>query len=237
MYRYLFGPVLSRRLGRSLGVNLVPCKTCSFDCIFCQAGNTTNLTLERREYVPILDVIAELDLWLKNCGTADYITLSGLGEPTLHSRFGDILEAVHEKCSIKAALLTNSSLLYIPEVRRAAAKADMVKVSLSAWDQPSFEDINRPHPQLTFQRVLDGIREFRAEFTGELWLEVFVLFRVNANESAMEKIARLVSTIHPNRIHLNTVARPPAEHYAIPVSEASLEKFAYLFKPAAEIIV
>lgn len=233
MYRYLYGPVPSRRLGRSLGVDLVPRKTCSFDCLFCQVGRTSNRTLKRREYVPVADVIAEIDSWLGNGGNADYITLSGSGEPTLHSRFGDVLDAVHKRCSIKIALLTNSSLLYLPEVRTAAAKANVVKVSLSAWNQTSFKDINRPHPELTLKKIIEGLCAFRAEYDGELWLEVFVLSRVNARIETMKKIARLAKSVRPDRIHLNTATRPPAEHAAIPVSTITLEKFAPLFNPPA----
>lgn len=130
-YNHLFGPVPSRRFGRSLGIDLTPYKTCSFDCIFCQLGKTTVKTLERREYVPAAEVIEELDDWIKSGGEADYITLSGSGEPTLHSRFGEIIEFARGASSIPVALLTNGSTLGIPEVRAAAAKADVVKISLS----------------------------------------------------------------------------------------------------------
>lgn len=226
----------SRRLGRSLGIDLVPLKTCSFDCLFCQAGLTSSRTLERREYAPVLEVIAEIDAWLSSGGTADYITLSGSGEPTLHSRFGDVLDAVRERCSIETALLTNSSLLYLPEVRSAACKADLVKVSLSAWNQGSFEDINRPHPDLEFKNIVEGLRSLRGEFSGKLWMEVFVLAGMNDRAESVQKIAALADNICPDRIHLNTVARPPAEETAVRVPANVLERFASLFNPRAEVI-
>jgi len=126
-YRHLFGPVPSRRLGRSLGVDLTPFKTCTLDCIFCQLGHTTNKTLDRKEYVPVVAVEAELETWIKEGGKADYITLSGSGEPTLHTRFGEVLQFVRDQTAIPTALLSNGTLFWLPEVREAARHADIVK--------------------------------------------------------------------------------------------------------------
>ena len=148
-YRYLFGPVPSRRFGRSLGIDLTPHKTCSLDCVFCQLGRTPKKTLERKVYVSTTDVIDEIDVWMQTDGNADYLTLSGSGEPTLHAEFGRILAHLRNQ-PIPSVLLTNGTLLNLPEVRDAAALAGVVKVSLSAWDQKSFEWVNRPHPQLEF---------------------------------------------------------------------------------------
>jgi wyosine [tRNA(Phe)-imidazoG37] synthetase (radical SAM superfamily) len=153
-YRYLFGPVPSRRLGRSLGVDLTPRKTCTFDCVFCQLGRTTHKTMTRKEYVPVHAVLAELGAWIKENGKADYVTLSGSGEPTLHSDFGEVLQFIRSRSSIPAVLLTNGTLLHLPEVQEAASYAHVVKVSLSAWDQASFGWVNRPHPELSFSRVI-----------------------------------------------------------------------------------
>lgn len=237
MYRYLFGPVPSRRLGYSLGVDLVPGKTCSFDCVFCQVGKTTALSLQRMEYVPVAAVIRELDDWLASGATADYITLAGAGEPTLNSGFGRVLDAVHDKCGIRTAILSNGSLFYIPDVSAAAMRSDLVKVSLSAWDQPSFELVNRPSPGLSFESVLEGLQEFGAGFKGKLWVEVFAVQGINDSEEAMRRIAALVRTIGPDHVHLNTVVRPPAESSTRAVPFTELERFAVLFEPAAEVIV
>lgn len=130
-YSYLFGPVPSRRLGRSLGVDLCPLKTCSLNCIFCQLGPTSCRTVVRKSYTPAETVCSELKDWFSSYGRADYITLSGSGEPTLHSRFGEILEFVSQNSSIPTALLTNGTMLFLPEVRESAAKANLVKISLS----------------------------------------------------------------------------------------------------------
>ncbi len=147
-YKYLFGPVPSRRFGRSLGVDLIPYKTCSMNCVFCQLGRTSKTTVTRKEYVSTDLVKEELKYWLKTNKNADYITLSGSGEPTLHTRFGEILEFIRTNTNIPAVLLTNSTMLYLPEVREAAALADIVKISLSAWDQASLRRVNRPYPQI-----------------------------------------------------------------------------------------
>jgi wyosine [tRNA(Phe)-imidazoG37] synthetase (radical SAM superfamily) len=235
-YRYLFGPVPSRRLGRSLGVDLTPRKTCTFDCVFCQLGRTTHKTMTRKEYVPTEGVLAELEAWSKENGNADYITLSGSGEPTLHSGFGEVLRFIRSRSSIPSVLLTNGSLLHLPEVQEAASRAQIVKISLSAWDQASFGWVNRPHPELSFDQVLEGQKAFRARFKGQIWLEVFLVGGMNSLPSDVAKIAALAKEIRPDRIHLNTAIRPPSEDFAVPVSRERLESLTSLFYPKAEVI-
>lgn len=235
-YRYLFGPVPSRRFGRSLGIDLTPYKTCSLDCIFCQLGRTTTKTLIRKEYVPVKEVIKEIDNWLKTNGNADYITLSGSGEPTLHSRFGEIIEFVREKSKIPVALLTNGTTLYLPEVRSAASRANVVKISLSAWDESSFSGINRPCRECYFGRLIEGERLFRNEFDGVIWMEVFLLWGVNSIPADMRKIAALAEAIAPDRIQLNTAVRPPAEKFAVALPQERMAELTRLFKPPAEVI-
>ncbi|HSO17871.1 MAG TPA: radical SAM protein [Desulfosarcina sp.] len=233
-YRYLFGPVPSRRFGRSLGIDLVPHKTCSFDCVFCQLGRTKPKTLTRKVYHPTEDVIDEVRHWLRADGEADYLTLSGSGEPTLHAAFGRVLAALRD-APFPSALLTNGSLLKHAHVREAAALADVVKISLSAWDQRSFDWVNRPHPKIVFQSFMDGLKRFREMYHGRLWLEVFLLSGINAMQRDVEKIARLVRELAPERIHLNTVARPPAEDFAAAVPGPVLEALAKRFDPPARI--
>jgi len=193
-------------------------------------------TIVRKEYVPTDLVLTELAGWLKAGGRADYITLSGSGEPTLHSRFGDILAFVREKSSISSVVLTNGTMLHLPEVREAAALADVVKISLSAWDDDSFEWVNRPHPQLRFAQLVEGERTFRREFRGELWMEVFLVGGMNSTPRDVRKIASLAKEIQPDRIQLNTSVRPPAEEFVTPLSRGQMEELAGLFQPAAEII-
>ena len=235
-YRFLFGPVRSRRLGRSLGIDLVPLKVCTYDCPYCQVGKTTEKTLERREYVPVDGVLGEFDDWLAHGGQADCVTLAGGGEPTLHSRFGEVMEALGARCSLRRILLSNGSLLSLPEVRVAAAKADVVKATLSAWDQASYEALHHPHAALRFDVFVDGLKTFRQEFSGEYWLEVFVVPGLNAEPEQMKRIARLAGQIRPDRIHLNTAVRPAQDGAVKPVSTAKMEELARLFGPNAEVI-
>ena len=235
-YKYLFGPVPSRRFGRSLGVDLTPYKTCSLDCVFCQLGQTTKKTVHRREYVPTDSVLAELGEWLKRDGQADYITLSGSGEPTLHSGFGKVLEFIRSKTTIPAVLLTNGTMLQFPEVREAAASANVVKVSLSAWNQASYGWVNRPHKQLQFDQLVKGQKDFRAQFKGQLWMEVFLVAGMNSMPADVRRIADHAKEIGPDRIQLNTAVRPPAEDFATAMSEERMKSLQHLFNPTAEII-
>lgn len=235
-YQYIFGPVPSRRLGRSLGVDLTPFKTCTQNCVFCQLGQTTHLTVIRREYYPLDEIIFELKDWIKSGAEADYITLSGSGEPTLHSGFGEVLKFIKENSEIPAVVLTNGTLLNLPEVRDAACLADIVKVSLSASDQTSYEWVNRPHPKLRFEQLIEGEKALRAQFGGELWLEIFLVSGMNAMPATVKKIAGIAAEIRPDRIHLNTSVRPPAEDFAVAVSKDRLDSLAGYFQPPAEPI-
>ena len=235
-YKTIFGPVPSRRFGRSLGVDLVPLKTCSLDCVFCQLGRTTDKTITRKEYVPLQSVLEELADWLDSEGNADYITLSGSGEPTLHSRFGEVLQFIASKTKIPLVLLTNGTLFHLPEVREAATHADVVKISISVWDQPCFQYVNRPHPKLDFGKIIEGIRFFRNEYHGKIWVEVFLIDGVNTIPADVQRIAKLIEGIKPDRIHLNTAVRPPAEDFVTALSGRELNKLAPLFHPTAEVI-
>jgi len=235
-YKHLFGPVPSRRLGRSLGVDLTPFKICSFDCVFCQLGRTTNKTVKREEYVPVKEVIAELGEWLKRGNSADYITLSGSGEPTLNSEFGQVIEFVRSVTTIPVAVLTNGSLLSDPDVRAQAARANVVKVSLSVWDQFSFQHINRPHSDIEFKRLIEGQWLLRSQFKGEMWMEVFLVWGMNTTAKDVSRIADLVKAVGPDKVQLNTAVRPPCEEFAYAVPEDRMGALAALFDPPAEVI-
>ena len=235
-YNYLFGPVPSRRLGRSLGIDVTPDKSCSFDCLFCQCGETLEHTSVRNEVVPFQEVCAEIERWLAEDGQADYITFAGSGEPTLYSRLGELIPFIKERTEIPVILLSNGTLMHRADVREDAANADIVKLSLSAWDEESFRRVNRPAPGLTFRSTIEGECAFRDEFNGQLWLEVFLIRGVNDAPEQIRKIAELAKRIRPDKIHLNTVVRPPAETAAQPVEEETLISFCDLFTPRAEVI-
>ena len=231
---WVFGPVPSRRLGRSLGVDLVPFKTCTYDCIYCQLGRTSHRTIQRRQWAPLDDVIDELKqkLALK----PDYVTLSGSGEPTLYSRLGELIDRVRSMTEIPVAVLTNGSLLWQDEVRRQLMHARLVIPSLDAGHDTMFHAVNRPHPDISFERMLGGLMAFRGDYHGEYWLEVFLLAGYTAVPAEVRKIADCVARIKPDRAQLNTVTRPPAEQYALAVDRGRLKEFAGMFDPPAEVI-
>ncbi|MDD5706667.1 MAG: Maf family nucleotide pyrophosphatase [Kiritimatiellae bacterium] len=235
-YQHLFGPVASRRFGRSLGVDLQAdgVKRCTLSCVFCQLGPTPATTIERRADVPIEKVLAELDDWKRLGGTADFITLAGSGEPTLHPRFGEVFDWVRRETAVRSLLLSNGSLFTLDAVRRDAARADVVKVSLHAWDAASFARIARPHPSLAFDAIVEGYRRFRAIFAGELIVEVFIVPGLNDLEWQADRIAALLRDVAPDRIQLNSAARPPADSSVRAVSPARLRELAQRFTPAAE---
>lgn len=235
-YRYVYGPVPSRRLGRSLGLDLVPYKTCSYDCVYCHLGRTTDKTVERREYVPVADLLEELRRKLAEGKKADYVSLAGSGEPTLHSGMGELIRRIKGMSDIPLAVFTNGSLLWKPEVREALAGADLVLPSLDAGDGELFRYVNRPHEEVTFDRMVEGLEAFTRGYGGQVWVEVLLLGGVTGIRGEVEKIARHLARCRVDRIQLNTVARPPAEGFARPVTQGQLRRLQEIFAGKTEII-
>ena len=210
-FRYLYGPVPSRRLGRSLGIDLVPHKICTYDCIYCQIRKTTKKTLLRREYVPVKEVLEEVKTFLlEGSSSIDYLSLSGSGEPTLHSKIRSIIKGIKEITSIPVAVITNGSLLCEREVREDLLQADVVLPSLDAVSPEIFMKINRSHRKLSIERVIEGMVEFRKIYKGQIWLEILFCKGVNDTSEELQKMKEVVKQIKPNLIHLNTVVRPPS---------------------------
>jgi len=234
--RHVYGPVPSKRLGRSLGVDLVPYKTCTYDCIYCQLGRTTHKTSERSTYMDMDDILAELEIKLKMGSEPDYISMAGSGEPTLNRDIGNLIESIKRMTNIPVAVLTNGSLLWQPEVRDALMAADVVLPSLDAGDAAMFEYVNHPEARVTFEKMVSGLVDFIREFSGEVWLEVFLLAGVTAIPAEIEKIVSIVRQLCPRRVQLNTVSRPPAQEFADPVCMAQMESISRLFPGKVEII-
>jgi len=234
MSSQIFGPVPSRRLGRSLGVDLVPLKTCTYDCIYCQLGRTTCKTLERKEWVSLDGFLEELKEKLST--KPDYITLSGSGEPTLYSRIDALIDRIKAMTDVPVAVLTNGSLLWDADVRKQLMAADLVIPSLDAGDEAMFRLVNRPHDEISFTQMLAGLIDFRCEFRGEFWLEVFVVDAYTAIPAELAKVAKCVRRITPDRLQLNTATRPPAEKYVAGVSPQRLAELGALFHCPAEVI-
>jgi wyosine [tRNA(Phe)-imidazoG37] synthetase (radical SAM superfamily) len=236
-YKYLFGPVPSRRLGISLGVDLVPHKTCSLNCIYCECGATTNLTLERKAYVPTAAVLKELALFLQNQPRLDVITFSGSGEPTLHSGIGEIIQFIKKSYPVyKLALLTNGTLLHLPEVREAVQPVDFILPSLDAVSDAVFRKINRPVAGLNAGDVISGLVEFRKIFAGQMWLEIFIVPGVNDHAEEIARFKATIRRIQPDQVQLNTLDRPGAETWVRPETRAILEQIATQLDWPTEII-
>lgn len=235
-FRYVFGPVPSRRLGHSLGIDLVPYKTCTYDCVYCQLGSTSRKTVERKSYVPVEDVLGEVRRRLASGLRPDYITLSGSGEPTLNADVGRVIDGIKSITEIPVAVLTNGSFLWMEDVRRALLHADLVVPSLDAGTPETFARINRPHDAISFERMVEGMIAFREEYSGNLWLEVFLVDGMNDSDDEITHIAELARRIGPDRIQLNTVTRPPAEASTRPLKNERLVEIAQRFVPPAEVI-
>ncbi len=209
MYKYLFGPVPSRRLGMSLGVDLVPKKVCSLDCVYCEAGKTTKLTTDRMEYIKTDKIKNELTDYFKYNPDPDYITFSGYGEPTLNNYIGEILNFIKEnKPQIPVAVITNGTLFYDKDVRQAISGADLVLPSLDAATEKVFRKLNRPANNLSFEDYISGLIDFSKEFKGKIWLEVFILPGYNDSEDELAELKKMILKINPDSVQLNTLDRP-----------------------------
>ncbi|MBD3178161.1 MAG: radical SAM protein [Candidatus Latescibacteria bacterium] len=224
MYSYLFGPVPSRRLGMSLGVDLVPHKVCSLNCVYCECGRTTNLTLERKEYVPCREVTSELADFMKNNPAPDYITFSGSGEPALNSRIGEVLRFIKSSWpKLPVAVLTNGTLFFMKEVREELLPADLVLPSLDAASDKAFRRINRPFKSLNIEQYIEGLISFRKEYGGRIWLEVLIIPGYNDSRSELELLHEAIRKISPDLVQLNTLDRPGAVEGLKPASREMLE--------------
>ncbi len=233
----VFGPVPSRRLGRSLGIDMVPLKTCTFNCIYCQLGRTTCQTLDRKAYVPGGQVLGEVEEKLSSLSPPpDFITFSGSGEPTLNSEIGWVIREINRLTKIPIAVLTNGSLLHLETVRDDLQYADLVIPTLDAASPQLLKFINRPHHSLRFSQILMGLKDFRREFGGQVWLEVMLCLGINDDPKEIQRLREILDQIGPDRIQLNTVIRPPAEEFVLPLSPGQMEKVRELWGAEAEII-
>lgn len=235
--KYIYGPVPSRRLGRSLGIDLVPYKICDYDCIYCQLGKTKNKTVERKEYIPAADILRDLQAYLKNIDSPpDYISISGSGEPTLNSCIEEVVAKIKEISKIPVTIITNGSFLHLRDVRRACSRADIVLPSLDAGDASMFQHVNRPYKDIDYDVMVEGLVKFREEYHGKIWLEVFLLGGVNSLKPDILNIRKQIDKIKPDKVQVNTVARPPAEDYAFAVDRSQLMECCKLFGKNAEVI-
>ena len=236
--KYVFGPVPSRRLGHSLGVDTVPLKTCNWNCVYCQLGRSRPVVNERKAYHPTEAILAEIReaLAAHEPGDIDWITFVASGEGTLHSEIGRLVRGTKAMSAIPVAVITNGSLLPDPAVREALAAADAVLPSLDAGSDELYRRINRPHPSLTFERHVDGLVAFRDEFAGRLWVEVMLIRDVNDTAEALADLRAVLQRIRPDEVHLVLPSRPPVETWVQPSDEASVDRAAAVLGEIAHIV-
>ncbi len=208
---HVYGPIPSRRLGRSLGVSPIPGKTCNYACNYCMLGTTNRMSGDRKEWFPLDDLLAEVDSFLEEGVSYDTITVCGEGEPTLYSRLDDLIDGLHARQDKPVAVITNSGNMDRPEVRQALMKADIVLPSLEAADEPTWRAIHRPSPHISFPAIIEGLKAFAKDYQGQLWLEVMLLAGMNDSPDQLSAIKTLVDAIRPDRVYINTPVRPPAD--------------------------
>lgn len=237
--KYIYGPVKSRRIGFSLGLSLTPYKVCSFNCVYCQLGQTTEKTTQRKEYIKISEIIDELKAWLANnpdeAKNLNYITLSGSGEPTLNTGIQDLIREIKKVTAIPVAVITNASLLNDASLRREIMAADLIVPSLDAVSPEIFAKVDRPHEDIKIENIIDGLISLKKEFKGKIWLEVMLCRGINDDIRQIRKIKEVADRINPDKIQINSPVRS-SEPDILPVDKAKLEKIKEILGDRAEII-
>lgn len=235
--QYIYGPIPSKRLGQSLGIDPIPLKTCNWNCVYCQLGRSTPMTHERREYVPREAVLAELKQVLAgDGGPIDWISFVGSGEPTLHVGLGWMIRAIKAESDLPVAVITNGSLLYLPEVQDDLRAADLVMPTLVAADEQVYRRIHRPHPEATFARLVEGITQFREGYAGRFWIEVMLIQGMNDDPATLEGLARLLQLLEPDQVHLTLPTRPPAEPWVTPPDDEGLMAAVSILGKSAHVV-
>ena len=235
--KYCFGPVPSRRLGLSLGVDILPKKTCNLDCVYCEIGPTRKYITKRAEYTPAESIMNELKKVLTEDKVKfDCLTFTASGEPALHSRLGELISYAKQYTDKPITVLTNSTLTYDEKVRNEVCQADILLPSLDSALEPSFKKINRPAPGIELAKIIYGLEKLRLQFKGEIWLEVLLVKGINDKEEEAYALKDLLDRLRPDKIQLNTVDRPPAVKDVEPVSLETIKNFAEILGPRSEII-
>jgi wyosine [tRNA(Phe)-imidazoG37] synthetase (radical SAM superfamily) len=238
--KYVYGPLASRRLGLSLGISLTPYKACTFDCVYCQLGATSEKTVTAQEYLSVDEILSELKLWAglhpQEINKLCYITLSGSGEPTLNSKIGAIIRGIKKTVSVPVAVITNASLLSRARVRRALRAADLIVPSLDAVEEDIFMRIDRPHEKIKLRGVIRGLAALRREFPGKIWLEVMLVKGLNDDLRHLRRLRAIIKQINPDKVQLNSPVRATTEKNVLPVPKSRLQKIRLMLGGRCEIV-
>ncbi len=238
--KYIYGPVKSRRLGLSLGLSLTPYKVCNLDCVYCQLGRTKEQSTQRAEYVKIEEVLGEFKSWLQQnpqtAGELDFVTLSGLGEPTLNINIGYLIGQLRKLSNAHIAVITNSTLLKDPQVRLEILTADLIVPSLDAIRQDVFEKIDRPASGIKTDEIIEGLVALRREFRGKIWLEIMLIDGFNDTLPQIKEFREIIERINPDKVQLNSPVRSTAESNILAVDKNKLEKFKDILGEKTEIV-
>ncbi len=222
-YKYIFGPVPSRRLGLSLGVSPIPESCCNYSCIYCQLGRTRNMTNTRTEFFPLKEIIDEFKEYLKKGISFDVVSIVGEGEPTLYLKLEELILSLKELTDKPVVVITNGSLLYLEEVRKALYNADIVLPSIDGYNEDSFKKINRPYGKIEYQKVTDGLKELSENFKGELWLEIMLMKGINDSKEQIMEYKKILDEIQYDPLYINTPVRPPAEENIEEIDKNTME--------------
>jgi wyosine [tRNA(Phe)-imidazoG37] synthetase (radical SAM superfamily) len=231
---FVYGPVPSRRLGRSLGVSPIPPKTCSYSCVYCQLGRTKYLQVERKSFYPEDDIFSEIQNNAKK-SRPDFITFVGDGEPTLCADLGFLIQKTKSELQIPTAVITNGSLFFKEDVKKDLLAADIVLPTLDAGCAKTFRHINRPHREINFDAMIEGQIDFHRQFAGQIWLEIMLVKGLNDSDEELKQIKERVDLIKPDKIYITTPIRPPAESWVTPPAPETILKAQQIFAEAVSI--
>ncbi|HEY4613822.1 MAG TPA: radical SAM protein, partial [Bacteroidota bacterium] len=219
-----------------LGVDVIPKKLCNLDCVYCEVGRTDKRAMRRMEYLPAASILKEIGEVLATDPPVNFITFSGSGEPTLNSKLGEIIHAVKQMTAIPVAVITNGTLLSMDDVRQDLMEADVVLPSLDCVTAEMFQKVNRPHPKLSIGSVVQGLKLFRQQYKGQIWLEILLVKGLNDSDEEMALTKRILEELQPDKIQLNTVTRPPPDSSAQAVEEERMNEIRAMFGDRCEVI-